>query len=919
MTQSLKIECLVTDLTLEGEVASFLVTKEQLTAGLSKKADLVDGKIKESNLPDFIANNFQTINQKLVALEESISDGIQSAKDYSEAYTNEKLIVKADLVDGKVPHAQLPSVEQYEGLSEALNGVLDQARRDMIERTDEIQRTKADLGEDGKVVREQLPNYDKIPGLETVVTDLYDSKANASDVYTKVETLSAEEIEQTVEQTVERISPTRDEVNKAIMMSEVVQVHGFEQEYIDAGGYPFGAVLTLDDGVTQVKSAITNNKNNPNSNVVGWIPYGVGKFITGMSYGLNVEVILTNGDIVKSTVANNTTNPNVNMTGWMKTNDASFVVDGDKNQHQINDLQQSLNDSQIRKNSESVSMRDFGAIADGAFHPLSEKYATLAQAKAKYPFVSALTQSLDWAALQLAVDSVVAGTQIDVWDYVTDEPVYVNKKIKFNFKNSITEIEQLNFNKPIFAIQSKNVTSSGNLKGIYQGLRNTELLVLPTSSQSRLSTYYTLFSGAARILSTVVSSQGDVSGLELERVDSDGFFAGAVVNGNKNSATDSDTIKIGEINVTGTDWGVVPVGFKSMRIDVLRARNIQNIYPSDPSHAIYVSPRSAGIMNGSLSIGLLDVQSCAHTSGKIDKDAFSICSTKYAYIERLVIDDVAYIGNARDAAKLEINSLIGSLKSSATVSEITFALSAQTDSSITVNNIDLVSRNASDNSFVNPIFQHSSNGNIEIKSGKIQVSGANPSHISYGTGGKITVADGVEITYENEIPATSGSRHALVANTGAAFVKIGALQLNGNASRLLDIATADHEVKINPNLIKSGIMPLTYVNQGGVYKVSFTNFDRIGYNLLAGSTFASAQSCNTFNLLSTAAVVFTELLRPTSGQQYLLRNTGGGTTLGHNDAVNGIVLKGATNITGANWRAILLQCIGNRCYEVQRF
>lgn len=315
MTQSLKIECLVTDLTLEGEIASFLVTKEQLTAGLSKKADLVDGKIKESNLPDFIANNFQTINQKLVALEESISDGIQSAKDYSEAYTDEKLIVKADLVDGKVPHAQLPSVEQYEGLSEALNGVLGQARRDMIERTDEIQRVKADLGEDGKVVRKQLPNYDKIPGLETVVRDLYDNKVDIAEVFLKSETLDIAGIEATVE----RIAPTRTEVDTALMMSEVVQVHGFEQKYIDAGGYPFGAVLTLDDGITQVKSTVANNKNNPNSNVVGWIPHGVGKFIAGMSYGLNSEVSLTNGDIVKSTVANNTNNPNVDMMGWDNT------------------------------------------------------------------------------------------------------------------------------------------------------------------------------------------------------------------------------------------------------------------------------------------------------------------------------------------------------------------------------------------------------------------------------------------------------------------------------------------------------------------------------------------------------------------------------------------------------------------------
>ena len=329
MTQSLKIECLVTDLTLEGEVASFLVTKEQLTAGLSKKADLVDGKIKESNLPDFIANGFQTVNQKLSTLETSITDGIQSAKDYAEAYTDEKLIQKADLVDGKVPVSQLPTISEYSGLSEALTGVLDQARRDMIERTDEIQRTKADIGEDGKVLREQLPNYVKIPGLETVIKDILDNKVNASDVYKKSETMNVEEIEATVE----RISPTRDEVEKSLTLSEVVQVHGFEQKYIDAGGYPYGAVLTLVDGVTEVVSVINNNKNNPNENVIGWKPHGVGKFITGMSYGLNAEVILSNGDKVKSTVVNNTSNPNVDMAGWVYGSGYN-----DKNQFSINEV-----------------------------------------------------------------------------------------------------------------------------------------------------------------------------------------------------------------------------------------------------------------------------------------------------------------------------------------------------------------------------------------------------------------------------------------------------------------------------------------------------------------------------------------------------------------------------------------------------
>lgn len=44
---------------------------------------------------------------------------------------------------------------------------------------------------------------------------------------------------------------------------------------------------------------------------------------------------------------------------------------------------------------------DFGAIGDGTTHPLSERYATLAEAQAVYPHAVALTDEIDWAALQL--------------------------------------------------------------------------------------------------------------------------------------------------------------------------------------------------------------------------------------------------------------------------------------------------------------------------------------------------------------------------------------------------------------------------------------------------------------------------------------------------------------------------------------
>ncbi|EPQ4686369.1 hypothetical protein LXC81_002644 [Citrobacter freundii] len=61
--------------------------------------------------------------------------------------------------------------------------------------------------------------------------------------------------------------------------------------------------------------------------------------------------------------------------------------------------------TQHGKNAEFVSVFDFGAIGDGTLHPLSERFTTLAMAQIAYPFVTSLTQSIDWAAIQAALNS----------------------------------------------------------------------------------------------------------------------------------------------------------------------------------------------------------------------------------------------------------------------------------------------------------------------------------------------------------------------------------------------------------------------------------------------------------------------------------------------------------------------------------
>ncbi|EEV22063.1 hypothetical protein ENHAE0001_2223 [Enhydrobacter aerosaccus SK60] len=56
--------------------------------------------------------------------------------------------------------------------------------------------------------------------------------------------------------------------------------------------------------------------------------------------------------------------------------------------------------TQKQKNAELVTPYDFGAIGDGVYHKLSEKYATLADAKKKYPTAQSLDDSVDLCALE---------------------------------------------------------------------------------------------------------------------------------------------------------------------------------------------------------------------------------------------------------------------------------------------------------------------------------------------------------------------------------------------------------------------------------------------------------------------------------------------------------------------------------------
>lgn len=77
---------------------------------------------------------------------------------------------------------------------------------------------------------------------------------------------------------------------------------------------------------------------------------------------------------------------------------------------------------------EVLSVKDFGAIGDGVLHKLSERFTTLAEAKAVYPFVTSLDQSIDYAAVQQAVITAIASKRrlgVPEGNYFCSDPITI--------------------------------------------------------------------------------------------------------------------------------------------------------------------------------------------------------------------------------------------------------------------------------------------------------------------------------------------------------------------------------------------------------------------------------------------------------------------------------------------------------------
>lgn len=125
-----------------------------------------------------------------------------------------------------------------------------------------------------------------------------------------------------------------------------------------------------------------------------------------------------------------------------------------------------------------TNVHSYGAIGDGVSRPLSSLYPTLAAAKLVYPHATALTQQLDWAGIQAALNAVAArgdrGGKVFVPNagaaYILNETLTINpRSTSFVSDGAALDFTTLAFGKNGFLLRATGAGIYGHSKNRMQG------------------------------------------------------------------------------------------------------------------------------------------------------------------------------------------------------------------------------------------------------------------------------------------------------------------------------------------------------------------------------------------------------------------------------------------------------------------
>lgn len=532
----------------------------------------------------------------------------------------------------------------------------------------------------------------------------------------------------------------------------------------------------------------------------------------------------------------------------------------------------------------------------------------------------------DRTAVQAAVDTASDGDVIELpmtaGYFFESEPVYIDKALRIKVN---APLRTGTWGVPAFIVDSPDVTFEGNVRVRFTGTR-ADISSLPESADARVQTIYDEVDPvSARILCTAIYARRAVDRLYVPHLNVFGLFAGISFVGLLSATTsDPDAVSLGDMVFDTVDWGVlVGGGFKTMTIQSIKARNVSNI-TGDPSHAIYVGPRNSGIMNGSLTIGSIDVDDGAAVTDSDDTldaaDAFSIRSTTICHIGTVKVRNLQLIGNANNDANVVIGHVWADLDEFVAGSTTeTWALFSQTGASLTIQDCDITARPRCNGTLRTGVFQSSGSGSsLRINRGRVHVATtANPGLVGRFSGDKYDIRN-LDIIYDNAISTAlnDADEWPLLFVTPASRIDVHLPSLEGTTRLAAVTGQDDHMFVIDPNLFHSGADSNTITSSTGNYRVSFTGIRRAPSVLADGVTSISLHGCNHYQTANTTSRTITALPRGTDGQMYLLTSGDSNTNIQH--AAGAIELARASTINAGQWDWVLFICNGGVMYEVQR-
>lgn len=209
---------------------------------------------------------------------------------------------------------------------------------------------------------------------------------------------------------------------------------------------------------------------------------------------------------------------------------------------------------------ERVSVKDFGAIGDGNSHPLSNYFSTLGQAQVVYPHATALTNELDWCAIQAAVNYFKGITTIPRGAvlipqgyYLCDQPVTATQQaISFFGETRRSSTIQWNDGVNGFVINTTIDGSTSTLNHQEVSFVDLELRTLNTGTTAT----------AISVTNSNAAGQVPVPQVTITRcsiVPQNGFvngWANGVFCSSVSGATITDSYIIGKYNTSNVGKGV---------------------------------------------------------------------------------------------------------------------------------------------------------------------------------------------------------------------------------------------------------------------------------------------------------------------------------------------------------------------------